>query len=162
LLKPYRKRIFWTLTTVSIMAVIFALSAQNGTESEQMSGGMRFGLEYVIIKIFGEGKVRDDIIANLEFIIRKAAHIFIYLCLGFSAAAAADAYGARRGLLIIAVAFCMFYAATDEAHQYFIEGRSSELRDVLIDTAGSAAGAYAFILSRKRTAVTACPPRGCS
>ncbi|MBQ1935757.1 MAG: VanZ family protein, partial [Clostridia bacterium] len=34
------------------------------------------------------------------------------------------------------------YAVTDEIHQHFVEGRSCELRDVLID----AAGALLFLL----------------
>ena len=33
-----------------------------------------------------------------------------------------------------------FYAVTDEIHQYFVPGRSCELRDMLIDACGVAAG----------------------
>ena len=34
----------------------------------------------------------------------------------------------------------VLYAVTDEVHQYFVPGRSCELRDALIDACGVAAG----------------------
>ena len=44
------------------------------------------------------------------------------------------------------------YAATDEFHQLFVPGRSGQLKDVLIDTAGGALGLglLALILYLKR------------
>jgi len=34
----------------------------------------------------------------------------------------------------------MLYAITDEFHQYFVPGRSAEIRDVLIDSSGAFIG----------------------
>lgn len=54
--------------------------------------------------------------------------------------------------LLLALAATAAYAATDEFHQLFVPGRSGQLKDVLIDTAGGALGLglLALILYLKR------------
>ena len=54
--------------------------------------------------------------------------------------------------LLLALAATAAYAATDEFHQLFVPGRSGQLKDVLIDTAGGALGLVllALILYLKR------------
>jgi len=52
-------------------------------------------------------------------------------------------------LAVISVLVCMCYAATDEFHQLFIEGRSGSVCDVLIDTIGAVLGVLAFLCVRK-------------
>lgn len=42
--------------------------------------------------------------------------------------------------MLCAILVTAFYAASDELHQFFVPGRSCQLRDVLIDTAGVVAG----------------------
>ena len=37
---------------------------------------------------------------------------------------------------IFAVILCVLYSISDEVHQYFVPGRSCELRDILIDISG--------------------------
>jgi VanZ family protein len=39
------------------------------------------------------------------------------------------------------------YAASDEFHQLFVPGRSGEVKDVLIDSAGAVTGALLFYLA---------------
>lgn len=59
----------------------------------------------------------------------------------------------RRFYLIFSWFVATEYAATDEFHQLFVQGRSGQLRDVLIDSAGAAVGVllvYRF-LKNKRT-----------
>jgi VanZ family protein len=43
-------------------------------------------------------------------------------------------------LMLVTVAFCMFYGATDELHQLFTPGRSCDFMDVGVDTLGALAG----------------------
>ncbi len=38
---------------------------------------------------------------------------------------------------IAALLICLIYGATDEFHQTFVDGRSGEVRDVLVDTLGA-------------------------
>lgn len=42
--------------------------------------------------------------------------------------------------VIVAVAICVLFAATDEFHQTFVSGRNGQIIDVLIDTAGAIVG----------------------
>ena len=38
---------------------------------------------------------------------------------------------------VLSLLFCIFYAGTDEIHQLFINERSGQIVDILIDTSGS-------------------------
>ena len=135
-----------TFITVSIMAAIFYFSSRTGVESERMSGAVRAVFESALSGIFGAGAFGGA----LEFIIRKSAHLFLYFCLGLSVSYTIDGCAPRRRVFLLTVALCAFYAVTDEFHQHFVPGRSPELRDVLIDAAGSAVGALAFTLKKRR------------
>ena len=41
-----------------------------------------------------------------------------------------------RNRIVFCIIFGMMYAASDELHQKFVDGRSAEIRDVCIDTLG--------------------------
>lgn len=87
----------------------------------------------------------------LTFLVRKAAHIGAYFVLGILLFNLLKEYGlAVKKIIFISLAIAMLYACTDEIHQMFIPGRSGEVRDVLIDTAGAAVGVvvYAVLSSR--------------
>lgn len=75
-------------------------------------------------------------------IVRKSAHFSIYALLGILTINFANIFENQnnRRKIIYAILFCAFYAITDEFHQYFIPGRSAELRDVLIDSIGALTG----------------------
>ena len=87
----------------------------------------------------------------LTFLVRKAAHISAYFVLGILLFNLLKGYGLGvKKMVFISIAIAMLYACTDEVHQVFVSGRSGEVRDVLIDTAGAAVGVvvYAALLSR--------------
>ncbi len=87
----------------------------------------------------------------LTLLVRKAAHICAYFVLGILLFNLLKEYGlAAKKMIFISIAIAMLYACTDEIHQMFVPGRSGEVRDVLIDTAGAAAGVvvYAALSSR--------------
>ena len=46
---------------------------------------------------------------------------------------------------ILSTILTSLYAVTDEVHQIFVEGRSCELRDWAIDTAGALIGTIGFL-----------------
>ena len=46
----------------------------------------------------------------------------------------------KAHLLGAALAFCSIYAVTDELHQYFVPGRSCQVKDVMIDSSGALTG----------------------
>jgi VanZ family protein len=87
----------------------------------------------------------------LTFLVRKAAHISAYFILGILLFNLLKEYGLGvKKMIFASIAIAMLYACTDEVHQVFVPGRSGEVRDVLIDTAGAAVGVvmYAALSSR--------------
>ena len=159
-----KRAALFTVVTIFIMVIIFYFSSQTGAESELISGGIESGFESFLSRLFGTDGRMGALFGALEYVIRKAAHLFIFFCLGYSASEAVygyyhkpfgaggpqyekknaftNAFRIDARVFVITAAFCFLYAATDELHQLFVEGRSAQFSDVLIDAAGSSAGAY--------------------
>ncbi len=78
-------------------------------------------------------------------LVRKTAHLLLYLALSMSVLNALYRYPlkncARFGLDMLV---CILYAASDEWHQTFISGRSGRVTDVMIDMLGALIGAALF------------------
>ncbi|OEF97638.1 VanZ family protein [Desulfuribacillus alkaliarsenatis] len=128
------------------MALIFYLSHQPATESNELSTGITELIKQFIERVMPH--IAIDI-STLNFIIRKGAHFFAYLVLGVLVINALWASG-FKGWRMAGVAFviCVSYAITDEVHQLFIPGRSGEIRDVIIDSAGALVGISIYYLLR--------------
>ena len=87
----------------------------------------------------------------LTFLVRKAAHISAYFVLGTLLFTLLKEYGLGvKKIIFISIAIAMLYACTDELHKMFVPGRSGEVRDVLIDTAGAAAGVCIYATAARR------------
>lgn len=129
------------------MAVIFFLSHQPGSESGELSSAIT---EKIIAAAEQISPALGYSVEKLHTIVRKSAHFAAYLLLGILALNALRKSGAA-GFRSYAFAFCIAagYALTDEFHQLFIPGRSGEMRDVGIDSAGAAAGLLLFWLFRR-------------
>lgn len=125
------------LATLSWMGVIFYLSHQPAEASSELSG--RFAKLVMgllsLLPITFDGEV-------LHFFIRKGAHFFAYMVLGFLMYHSVRLFSERKPIenVLFALILSVIYAMTDEWHQTFIPGRSGELRDVLIDSVGSLTG----------------------
>jgi VanZ family protein len=78
-----------------------------------------------------------------DLVLRKLAHLSEYALLGFLLARAV-----RRPA--VAVALAAGYAATDEVHQTFVEGRHGAPLDVAIDTVGALVGVLAWLRWSRR------------
>ncbi len=76
-------------------------------------------------------RVSDKILHGIEYASLAA---LVRVALG------ATRLGARRAFLAAVVAASL-YGASDEFHQWFVPGRSCDVRDWLADTAGALAGA---------------------
>lgn len=125
-----RKKLINLLLVVLWMGVIFWFSGHNAAESSQQSGAvLRQMHEYGATSL-------------TQHEIRKAAHFGLYLVLGMLLYGLLRHYKASsvKKQLWLAVLAAALYACTDELHQLFISGRSSELRDVAVDTIGAAIG----------------------
>ncbi len=112
--------------TIVCMIIIFLFSGETAEVSSSQSGG----LIRRILDTFG--------IELSQHFIRKTAHAleFCGLCLAFNLA-----YGFTflKHCPLISLSSTVFYAATDEIHQYFIDGRACQLRDVFVDFCGALA-----------------------
>lgn len=147
-----RFAVFLTLS-VTVMAVIFVFSAQNGEQSSAASGFVSDFLRRVLSPV-----MPDEALDFVLKYIRKIAHISIYFLLGLFAALSASELSRKTGRLWLCIfaawTVCMLYAVSDEFHQSFTAGREASFRDVLIDSAGalisvSLIGIISFI-KRKR------------
>lgn len=83
----------------------------------------------------------------LHTLLRKSAHFFAYAVLALLLAYALKTSGLdMRRAMLFAFFGSVLYAVSDEIHQLYIPGRSGEVRDVLIDTAGAAFGLASYRL----------------
>lgn len=120
------------------------MSAQVAEESDSTSGGVIERL----LKVFYPGfdmlsdREREDIIDDWQFTVRKCAHFSAYTLLGILITSALEMSTypkSGKGLLsVFAVSSGggLLYAISDEIHQYYVPGRSCEVRDMAIDFSG--------------------------
>ncbi len=73
----------------------------------------------------------------------KLIHCCEYAGFGVLICRALDLHAVKHAPLI-ALLIGALYGVSDEFHQYFVPGRSSDWRDALADTVGSTLGAFAW------------------
>ncbi|MGN1315992.1 MAG: VanZ family protein [Acutalibacteraceae bacterium] len=116
---------------ISVMVLIFCLSAQNAAESSETSG---FFTAFIAF-IFGK--------AVNEEIIRTLAHFCEFAVLGFLVNN--FVFSLKEQLKpLICIALSWAYAWTDEIHQIFVDGRAFQLIDLTVDLGGIILGTAMF------------------
>ena len=137
------RRLLWYILVIAWMGVIFFLSAQEAQTSSDFSGKAISVFARFFIRDYDDMPVNDQVqmINGLQHSARKFAHVFAYFVLGMLVMGAAFTHKVKL-VTQIAAAFVVsvLYAVSDEIHQFFVPGRSSEITDVLIDAAGAAIG----------------------
>ena len=129
-----RLAIFFWVCVGLCMATIFYFSSKPADASAQQSDL----LQKIIEKIFGINETSS-------FIVRKLAHFCEFLGLSLLLNCAMY-FSYSKTKPIVATAIASLYAITDEVHQIFVEGRSCEFTDWLIDTAGAITGLIIFAI----------------
>ena len=133
----------FTVIVIAIMAFIFFQSALPADLSSRESGRV----VDLLVRLF-QGIMPIDR-QTMVFIVRKGAHFAEYTILGGFLVPAVTEWMAVdktpvpdsvRSIRIISWLVGTLYAVTDEVHQYFVPGRSCELRDIGIDSCGVLAG----------------------
>ncbi|UOE96563.1 VanZ family protein [Alkalihalobacillus sp. LMS39] len=140
------KAVPW-LCVILWMALIFYLSHQPATESAELSTGIMQIIKQAVVGVIPQLPFDESV---LHFLIRKGAHFFAYMILGilvYHALTKSNIVGVKRFSFTLMI--CVVYAITDEVHQLFIPGRSGEVTDVLIDSAGALVGIGVCQLVRK-------------
>ena len=141
----------WTLV-IFWMLVIFFFSAQPAQDSNKLSRGAAD----FIIRVIGRIKDLDLEVSTgaywydrLNGTIRSLAHSAVYFILAVLTSSAVS----KRRLpmwknLGISMLICVLFAVSDEIHQMFVPGRTAEVKDLLLDSAGASLGLI-FMVSKK-------------
>ena len=128
------------------MGVIFKFSSANG---EKSTGTSRSSLEK-IITLFNKNIDKDklaEIVIKYDVVLRKCTHFSGYLVGGVLLYFMYFYLNKliNNGLVYIKVYSVItgsLYAISDELHQYFVPGRSGEIKDVLLDSSGVITGVF--------------------
>ncbi len=123
-----------------IAIIIFIFSASSSTDSNRQSGFIVNAIAF----LFPDLKNADFLVT----IVRKGAHFTEYALLGYFTA---RAFKLSKKSPLFSILACAIYAATDEFHQSFVSGRSAEIKDVLLDTAGASFGVGIYLLFHRRS-----------
>lgn len=138
--------IFITLVPVLlVMFVIYGFSAQDSDVSSETSGGITDLVIELLVPDYEDLPLekQESLSGQITYIVRKTGHfsefalLGFFLILHFQMIHNVRPFRCRR---ISALALCVLYAASDEFHQAFVDGRSPSPKDVLIDSAGALFG----------------------
>lgn len=137
-------RKLWFFAAVLWMALIFSFSNQKAAESGGISSSLTYRMADGFCRAFRMGwdeGTKKQIAEGLEHPVRKMAHMTEYAILAWIFLGNCMQYPfLRKKSYFFSWIFASVYAATDEFHQLFVEGRSGEVRDAAIDGAGAAIG----------------------
>lgn len=157
---PQRRKttIFSIILILSIawLLLIFNFSAMTSQDSNSKSTGLTEKLISKVLDATNEAGITDShpdaeklskatSLINKPF--RKVAHATVYFVLALILLALGRIiFGSKKYLLtcVLALLFCFIFAMTDEYHQTFVDGRTGQFSDVIIDTAGACIGILVF------------------
>lgn len=137
------KIVYW-LPVIFWMLLIFMLSSQPASESNNLSTGVT---KY-IIKTIGKFLPLDietstviNVVSKLNHYVRKSAHFISYLILGVLVLNAfIKSKIEMKKAIFYSLIICVLYSISDEFHQLFVPGRGGQVKDVIIDSGGSFTG----------------------
>ena len=142
-----KKRYLWLAAAVIWMVLIFAFSQQKAEQSGEVSGMITYRMAEGVSEVFGLDWKEEALVEYAEewqHPVRKMAHMTEYAVLACILLGNMLQYPALRNKAFLwAFLGATAYAATDEIHQLFIEGRSGEVKDVCIDSTGALLGLLA-------------------
>lgn len=128
------------LLILANMTVIFLFSAEDGKTSGQTSGKVTHAVAQTVVPDFKEKPAAEQtkIVKKMEFPIRKLAHMTEFASLGLLLFLFLQTWKGNLWLRYFAsLGLTAIYAASDEFHQYFSDGRGAQFTDVLIDLSGA-------------------------
>lgn len=145
-MRKFFKYFFWIFSVI-IMIMIFCLSSEPSEDSQATSEGFTEKVLMLFPSFQGMAEeIQAEIVEGVQFTVRKSAHFSIYCALGLSLYSAFLLTFSKKLLWLWAFGVSFLYSVSDEFHQYFVPGRSMELRDVLIDVSGAFLGILLVML----------------
>lgn len=133
-------KLFSFLPALILMYYIFSFSGQTG----EVSGSLSYKVSCKVIiaadDILNRNLSNEKIeyyAGKIEHPVRKLAHMSEYFLLAVCVSFPMYVYRIRGIFLPLGAGFfCVAFAASDEFHQTFIEGRGPSIKDVGIDSIG--------------------------
>ena len=145
MIKNKKKFIIKLLLVMLWLGIIFFFSNSNSNETTNHSFSVTKAIVVNVLKITNTIKVtnieiNDDnvnkIIEDVHPFIRKLAHFSEYFILSILVLLMIKETRLNY-FYSFTIIFCILMAILDETHQLFIDGRSANFVDVLIDSSGS-------------------------
>lgn len=128
------------IAAIAWAAILFFFSGQNANES----GALSLKVTEYVMRLF---PFLPFELEQVHMFVRKAAHFCIFGLEGFLLGLAMMKTLPERWLGgTLAVISCAVVAVLNEYHQSFSEGRSCEVRDMIIDSCGALLGVLAGAL----------------
>ena len=136
-MKTKVKIIISILLVLAWMLVIYTFSNMPSSESNSKS-------KIIISKIIKD----DNLVEKLNKPFRKCTHASVYFVLSIIIMCATIQIKDKKLLVFnfTAILICFLFACTDEFHQLFVDGRTGQFIDVIIDTCGAILGCSIFDL----------------
>lgn len=142
--KKTKIKIIKAILIVIWMMVIFNFSNQGGNESSGTSSKVTKAIVNIVTK--DKEEPNKQTMEHIEKVVRKCAHYTIYTIGGFLIMNYTYSLEkTKKQMELGSLLFGVFYATTDELHQYFVPGRSARLFDVGLDALGVLTGIYIFL-----------------
>lgn len=139
-MKISRRRALLWIVLIAWTGVMFYLSLQTATDSDSVS----IGIAERLMRIFPfiQNFYKDP----MEFneLVRKTAHFMEFALEGALIGCVLAQVWNRRCAAIIAPLSCAALAVVNELAQMLAEGRSCEVRDMLIDFGGALFGLFVY------------------
>ena len=142
-------RIVLILLLLGTFYIIFGFSSQDSNTSTGIS--MKVSRFIIDIIYKNENDVSKNVKAKaIEHFIRKLAHFSIYTVVGVLLICLLCTYSIKNSnRILFSQIIGIIYAVSDEIHQSFVSGRSSQFSDVILDSLGVLFGICIVILIRK-------------
>lgn len=146
----FKKILLWC-AVILLSVQMFGFSSQNAAQSNGLSGKWAEKITCAIEKVIPmEDEMRESVYTVVNFIVRKCAHFAEYALLSVLVLFLVRSYDLKLKMcVIISLAYCLLFAASDEIHQLFVPGRHGHIIDVGIDFFGAICGAFCGILAIK-------------
>ena len=144
MIKNKIKFIIKLILVILWLLFIFIFSNSNSIETTNQSKGITSFIVENTVKLTNSIHITNideseenisNIVSNIHPIIRKLAHYTEYFILAILVLLMIKETTISY-YYIFTILFCILIAISDEIHQLFIEGRSGNIIDILIDTSG--------------------------
>ena len=144
------------LLVLAWMLFIFIMSGMDSSQSNGKSKNVTVNVITTVDKITKASKEtvikhqEETFIDKINLLIRKSSHAMEYLVLGFLIINLFYQMSKNSPIhYFYSLLISFLYACTDEFHQTFVEGRTGQFIDVIIDSLGAIFGCIIFFFVAK-------------